>query len=209
VALLVTSVPPNIGPDGIRIDACPVLDQAEVSDLPGSRTLYGKADARPAALKNANRPAHLGTTGWMLALGTSPRPEAIDLLKFLLDRNGSVYLVQGAPRGLLPTRRQMLNEPDRFRRNGLPPTLTDRLFQIVREGLAQGNRVADPRVSVSEPLIGALGARLEEAREGKRSPKEALEAAAADWERVIKPARRTVIDEYRVSLGLPPLPSDD
>lgn len=202
-AFLIDRLPPTVDPE--RREPSKLDEHLAVAALPGAGTLVHPRTGTVQKLEKPNRCVHFATTGWYAALGPRPQAAAARLALFLADDAESHYLAQGARHGLLPVHATLLAEPARFRGCGLSPTTTAKLFEIYRQGLNADNWVVDLRTSDAPGLHAILDEHLQLAIAGKATPAEALARAEKGWQAIIEPKQRAFRDEYRQSLGLPPL----
>ncbi|MFO0946893.1 MAG: ABC transporter substrate-binding protein [Planctomycetota bacterium] len=202
-AMLLSSVPPTVGMASSEQSS--FAKSIDVAAIPGSNELFNPRSDRFDESMPINHCHHLATTGLYVAFARQPSPAATHLFAFLLDREGSSYLVQASRKGVLPAWPSLLAEPEAFRGYGLTASTTRKLFQLISQGLKAENWVADLRTTGAPEMEHSLAKQLVRALEGKSTPKEALGAAAKEWELLIGRNREAILTQYRASLGLPAL----
>lgn len=177
-----------------------------VASLPGSDSVFDPRSRAWEKVPDLNRCVHFATTGSYVTLTAKPTDRAANLLlRFLVDKQESLYLVYAARHGVLPVRTELLNDPDRFSGYGLSPESTRELFAIVRDSLQSLNWVADLRTPQTPALYVALEEQLKAVTTGAESPEPALQAAQAAWTEIIGGDKDAFLARYRQSLGLPQL----
>jgi multiple sugar transport system substrate-binding protein len=203
-AMLLDRLPPTVAPGNDVTDR--VDEFIGVAALPGADMVF---DPRTAVSRKLDEPStciHLATTGWYVVLGTGrERAAAERLFVFLAGEAHCHYLAAAAQHGVIPVQSALLSEPARYHGYRLPAKTTSRLFELTRLGLRHDNWICDLRVAKAPELYRSLQRHLQEALVGKRTPIESLTAAENQWRESVKAERLALRDEYRRSLGLPPI----
>ena len=203
-AMLLSDLPPTIAAEAKADER--LAEKMSVAPLPGSKTVIDPRSGQSTQSEKTNRCEHFATTGWYMTLGEAVNTAAAErLLLFLADAEESVFLVQGARRGVLPIRPMLLNEPSRFRGYGLPTSTISTLFVLISEGFQNENWVTDLRTSFAGELHLRLVPHLQRALAAKIPPAKALHEASHAWKEFIESRKKEVVEEYRESLGLPKL----
>jgi hypothetical protein len=148
---------------------------------------------------------HYAGAGHVVAVAAgSPHGAAGEsLLKFLGSGAQGAYVVQGARRGLVPLRGELLTDSSRFESYSLSARHTSAFFELVRSGIRAESYAADLRCPGAADLHAALGAALEKIA-GGADPAAALGVANANWQTQIQRGGLAWQAEFRASLGLPP-----
>ena len=205
-AMFIGRIPPTIGRREKSSVADSPIETFAVANLPGSKTLFDPESGTATELEEVNRPVHFATTGWFVVLGATPQRAAAErLLAFLADHDDIFYLVQGCRDGILPLRPALLNEPQRYRRFGLPSGAVARMFELLAKGLRTENWVADLRTANAEQFAESLARNLHAAQMGELTAEEALAKTNREWTATIDVDRARFLGEYRETLGLPEL----
>jgi hypothetical protein len=202
-AFLLSTVPPTIDPGpqvlkGLAEKCLPAL-------LPAATETYDRATKKWLPAAEPRSLVHYAGAGHVVAVAAgSPHGAAGEsLLKFLGSGAQGAYVVQGARRGLVPLRGELLTDSSRFESYSLSARHTSAFFELVRSGIRAESYAADLRCPGAADLHAALGAALEKIA-GGADPAAALGVANANWQTQIQRGGLAWQAEFRASLGLPP-----
>jgi len=174
--------------------------------LPGSLEVYNYKTGKWTKLTKPNVAPYLAFGGWVCGvMATTKHPDAAyDFCRTIAEPKNSYIAVTTAETGLNPFRASHFADLSGWKKFGfVEPDLSSYLGAI-KASLSHPNAQLDLKLPGQARYLDALETQLARAAAGEISPKAALDAAAAEWEKITNELGREKMRRlYREWLGLP------
>jgi multiple sugar transport system substrate-binding protein len=174
--------------------------------LPGSLEVYNYRTRSWSRLPRPNVAPYLAFGGWVCGVAATTRyPDAAyDLCRTLAGPRNSYIAVTTSETGFNPFRASHFRNLEGWRRFGFVEPDLSSYLRAIEQSLSHPNAQLDLKLPGQARYLDALETQLARAAAGQATPQQALDAAAAEWERITNELGRDRQRRlYRAWLGLP------
>lgn len=175
--------------------------------LPGSPQLYNYKTSQWTTLSRPNVAPYLAFGGWVCGvMATSKNSDAAyDFCRTIAEPKNSYTAVTTAETGLNPFRASHFADTSGWKKFGFVEPDLGLYLGAIKASLSHPNAQLDLKLPGQARYLDALETQLARAAAGEISAKAALDAAAAEWDRITNDlGRDKMLALYRAWLGLPP-----
>ncbi len=183
-----------------------VRGRSGYSIMPGTTEVWDYKQGRWVEFPEVNHAPYLAFGGWLAAIDAkSPNIEAAyDFISFLSRPENSYISVVTAETGFNPYRYFHFEKMAGWLGMGFADPAA--YLKAIRATIAHPNVQVDLRIPGAARYFDAIDAQISLALAGIKTPQEALDDAAREWDLITEELGRDAqLRAFRASLGLPPL----
>jgi len=175
---------------------------------PGSYEYWNVRTKKWDKFARVVRAPYIGWSGWCVSItSTCKHPEAaFSFADFLDTKENALEGVTTPGTARNPYRFSQVNNPQAWKDSPIKFVNPEEYLKVNKMGYTHPNAQLDLRIPKAGRYFEALARYLAEAIAGTLTPKEALDAAAKEWDEITEEmGRKQQRRFYRATYGLPPL----